>query len=124
MNIERGAANRDGTGAPYAGRTADGSIAKDTYYIVTFPQVRVEYIPKVDAAYIYLTGEPLTPGRDTVVCDLPVRSGDLTVVVDCKDGKIVGLEVPAASSVLPAQLLAQPQPPSASADTTSANTGD
>jgi uncharacterized protein YuzE len=54
--------------------------------------VRITYDPQVDAAYIYLTGEPLTPGRDSVVCDLPDGSGGLTVVMDWKDGKIVGIE--------------------------------
>ena len=40
--------------------------------------MRITYDPDVDAAYIYLTGEPLTPGRDSVVCELPDGSGDLS----------------------------------------------
>jgi uncharacterized protein YuzE len=75
--------------------------------------VRITYDPIADAAYIYLTGEPVTPGRDSVVCDLPDGSGDLTVIMDWKDGKIVGLEVLTASSVLHADLLAQARPPGA-----------
>jgi hypothetical protein len=48
-----------------------------------------------------------------VVCDLPDGIGDLTVIMDWKDGKIVGIEVLTASSVLHADLLAQAQPPGA-----------
>ena len=44
--------------------------------------MRITYDPVADAAYIYLTGEPVTPGRDSVVCDLPDGSGDLTVISD------------------------------------------
>lgn len=76
--------------------------------------MRITYGPHADAAYIYLTGEPLDPGRDSVVCELPDSSGDLTVIMDWKDGKIVGLEVLGASSILHADLLAQAQPPDAS----------
>jgi uncharacterized protein YuzE len=64
------------------------------------------YPSQADAAYIYLTGEPFTPGRDSVVCDLPDGRGDVTVIMDWKDGKIVGMEVLTASSVLHADRLA------------------
>jgi len=49
-----------------------------------------------------------------VVCELPDGSGDLTVIMEWKDGKIAGLEVLTASSVLHADLLAQAQPSGAS----------
>ena len=42
-----------------------------------------------------------------MVCELPDGSGDLTVIMEWKDGKIAGLEVLTASSVLHADLLAQ-----------------
>ena len=76
--------------------------------------MRITYDPQVDGAYIYLTSESLTPGRDSVVCDLPDGSGDMTVIMDWKDGKIAGMEVLTASSVLHADLLAQAQPPGTS----------
>ena len=76
--------------------------------------MRITYDPEADAAYIYLTGEPLTPGRDSVACELPDGTGDLTVIMDWKDGKIAGMEVLTASSVLHADLLAQAQPSGAS----------
>ena len=66
-----------------------------------------------NAAYIYLTGEPLTPGRDTVSCELPDDARG-TANMDWKDGKIVGLEILNARAVLHADLLAQAQPPDAS----------
>ena len=75
--------------------------------------MRITYDPEADAAYIYLTGEPLTPGRDSVACELPDGTGDLTVIMDWKDGKIAGIEVLTASSVLHADLLAQALPPGA-----------
>jgi len=58
-----------------------------------------------DAAYIYFTEEPLMPGRDSVLCETPVDAA--WVVMDWKDGKIVGLEVLDASRLLHADLLAQ-----------------
>jgi len=76
--------------------------------------VRFTFDPMADAVYVYLTGEPLLPGRDSVVCDEPESRGNgLTVVMDWKAGKLVGVEVLAASSVLHADLLAQAQPPRA-----------
>ena len=72
--------------------------------------MRITYDPEDDAAYIYLTGEPLAPGRDSISCDLPNGMRGW-VVLDWKDGKIAGLEVLEASSLLHADLLAQAQPP-------------
>jgi uncharacterized protein YuzE len=68
--------------------------------------VRVTYDPAVNAAYIYLTDEQLLPGRDSVPVD-PPEGMQAFVVLDWKDGKIVGLEVLDASSLLHQDLLAQ-----------------
>jgi len=67
----------------------------------------VTYDRSVDAAYVYLTDEELIPGRDTV----PVQEGVPhsvrgEVTLDFKDGRLVGIEVLAASRTLPADLLA------------------
>ena len=67
--------------------------------------MRVTYDPDVDAAYVYLTNGDLMPGRDSVPCEPPegVRA---MVVLDWKDGRIVGLEVLDASKLLHDDLLA------------------
>jgi uncharacterized protein YuzE len=72
--------------------------------------VKISYDRDADAAYIYLTGEPLTPGRDGIPCDPPegIRA---FIVMEWKDGKIVGLEVLNASNLLHADLLAEAQQP-------------
>ena len=67
--------------------------------------VRVTYDPDADAAYIYLTDEQLMPGRDSVPVDTP-EGTQAMVVLDWKDGKIVGLEVLDAVALLHADLLA------------------
>jgi uncharacterized protein YuzE len=68
--------------------------------------MRVEYDPDVDAAYVHFTDEPLVPGRNSLPCETPegVRA---MVVMDWKDGKIVGLEVLEAAACLHADILAQ-----------------
>ncbi len=58
-----------------------------------------------DAAYLSLTSAELPPGRDTVECPVPDGVGT-TVNLDWRDGRLVGLEVLAASAVLPPDLLA------------------
>ena len=68
--------------------------------------MRVTYDPEADAAYVYLTGEDLMPGRNSVPCD-PPEGEHAFVVLDWKDGKIVGLEVLDASARLHADLLAE-----------------
>jgi uncharacterized protein YuzE len=68
--------------------------------------VRITYDPEADAAYVYLTDEPLMPGRDSVPVD-PPDGTQAFVVLDWKDGKIVGLEVLDAASLLHADLLAE-----------------
>jgi uncharacterized protein YuzE len=68
--------------------------------------VRLEYDPKADAAYLHLTDERLEPRRDSVPVDPPdgVRA---MVVLDWKNGKIVGLEVLDATALLHPDLLRQ-----------------
>jgi uncharacterized protein YuzE len=68
--------------------------------------VRITYDPDADAAYVYLTDEKLLPGRDSVPVD-PPEGLQAIVVIDWKDGKLVGLEVLGAASLLHADLLAQ-----------------
>jgi uncharacterized protein YuzE len=75
--------------------------------------VRISYDRDIDAAYIYLTEEPLMPGRDSVPCRPPDAS-PAWIVMDWKDGKITGLEILDASRLLHADLLAQAQPPGSS----------
>lgn len=70
----------------------------------------VTYDPSVDAAYVYLTDDPLIPGRDTVPCDAP-GGIQAMVLMDWKDGRIVGLEVLDASKRLHADLIASAVPP-------------
>jgi uncharacterized protein YuzE len=70
----------------------------------------VTYDPQADAAYIYLTEESLLPGRDSIPCDTP-EGVHAIVVMDWREGKIVGLVVLDASALLHADLLAQaPRP--------------
>src|SRR5262245_32351619 len=61
--------------------------------------VRVTYDPEADAAYIYLTEEQLKPGRDSIPVGTP-EGTQAMVVMDWKDGKIIGLEVLDASALL------------------------
>jgi uncharacterized protein YuzE len=73
--------------------------------------MRISYDSEVDAAYISLTAEPLMPGRDSIPCATPDDQRGAIVVMDWKDGKIVGIEVLEASSLLHADLLAQAHRP-------------
>lgn len=60
--------------------------------------MRITYDPEANAAYIYFTDDPLMPGRDSMpLQDVLSERGEM-VVMDWKDGKIVGLEVLGASS--------------------------
>ena len=67
--------------------------------------MRITYDVVADAAYIYLTDEALMPGRDSVPVD-PPEGMQAFVVMDWKDGKIVGLEVLDATALLHPDLLA------------------
>jgi uncharacterized protein YuzE len=68
--------------------------------------MRITYDPDVDAAYIYLTDEQLPPGRDSIPVD-PPEGMQAYIVLDWKEGKMVGLEVLDAASLLHSDLLAQ-----------------
>lgn len=72
--------------------------------------MRIRYDAQVDAAYIELTDTPLDPGRDSVPLEAPEGIGAM-VIMDWKDGKIVGLEVLDATARLHADLLALAEPP-------------
>ena len=67
--------------------------------------MRVTWDRTADAAYLQLTGADPAPGRTTLDCPVPDGS-PATVFADWKDGRLIGLEVLAASAVLPADLLA------------------
>jgi uncharacterized protein YuzE len=66
--------------------------------------VRITYDAAADAACIYLTGEPLTPGRITVQAGTPPGIEGF-IALDWKDGRLVGLEIPDASRRLHPGLL-------------------
>jgi uncharacterized protein YuzE len=68
--------------------------------------VRITYDAAADAVYIYLTGQPLTPGRTTTQADTP-PSIDGFIALDWKDGRLVGLEILDASRRLHRDLLEQ-----------------
>ena len=68
--------------------------------------MRISYDPEADAAYITLTADPLLPGRDSIPCDTPDDVEGM-VVLDWKEGKIVGLEVLDASALLHDDLLSE-----------------
>jgi len=67
--------------------------------------LRATYDSAADAAYIYLTGRMLDPGRDSVPLDTPDDIPAI-VVMDWKDGRIVGLEVLDAQALLHDDLVA------------------
>jgi uncharacterized protein YuzE len=75
--------------------------------------MRISYDAAVDAAYIYLTDTPLDSGRDSIPLEVPEGMGAAIVVMDWKDGKIVGLEVLDATALLHPDLLALAEPPRA-----------
>ena len=66
----------------------------------------ISYDPEADAAYVSLTAEPLAPGRDSIPCETPAGVNAM-VIIDWKDGRIVGLEVLDAARLLHADLLAE-----------------
>jgi uncharacterized protein YuzE len=68
--------------------------------------MHITYDPKVDAAYVYLTDVDLPAGRDSIPLEMPADTSGM-VVMDWRDGKIVGLEVLDASSLLHPDLLAR-----------------
>lgn len=68
--------------------------------------MRITYDATADAAYVYLTSETLRPGRDSVPSS-PPEGTDGIVVLDWKEGRIVGLEVLDASRLLHSDLLGE-----------------
>jgi uncharacterized protein YuzE len=68
--------------------------------------VRITYDPAADAVDIYLTGDPLTPGRTTIQASTPPGTEGF-VALDWKDGRLVGIEILDASTRLHHDLLDQ-----------------
>jgi uncharacterized protein YuzE len=71
--------------------------------------VRITYDPAADAACIYLTSDPLPPGRITLQAPTPPGT-DGFIALDWKDGRLVGIEVLDASTRLHYDLLDQAEP--------------
>ncbi len=69
--------------------------------------VRITFDRVADAVYIYLTTIDLTPGRHAVVCPVPPDRKQPEVLLDWKDGKVVGMEILHASELLHLDLLAE-----------------
>jgi uncharacterized protein YuzE len=61
--------------------------------------VRITYDPAADAACIYLTGDPLTPGRTTIQASTPPGTSGF-IALDWKDDRLVGIEILDASARL------------------------
>jgi uncharacterized protein YuzE len=68
--------------------------------------VRITYNPAADAACIHLTSDPLAPGRTTLQALTPPGTSGF-IALDWKDGRLVGIEIPGASTRLPHDLLDQ-----------------
>ncbi len=66
--------------------------------------MRITYDATADAVYIYLTGQPLSPGRTTLQAGTPPAI-DGFIALDWKYGRLVGIEVLDASSRLHPDLL-------------------
>ena len=58
---------------------------------------QIRYPATPGAACIYLTGDPLTPGRTTIQASTPPGTEGF-VALDWKDGRLVGIEILDASS--------------------------
>lgn len=54
--------------------------------------MRITYDAAADAVYVYLTGEPLTPGRTTIQAGAPPGI-DGFIALDWKDGRLIGLHI-------------------------------
>ena len=69
--------------------------------------VRVSYDPEADAAYITLIDRELQPGESAHQSDTIDAPGDRgTLIADFEtEGRLLGIEVLAARSVLPVNLL-------------------
>ena len=54
--------------------------------------MRITYDPAANAACIYLTGEPLTPGRVTIQAGTPPGTEGF-IALDWKDNRLIGIEI-------------------------------
>ena len=70
------------------------------------PAITFSYDPKANAAYIRLTGEELPAGRESLPAEAPPGNWS-SVVLDLKDGRLVGIEILDARGLLSQDLLAQ-----------------
>ncbi len=68
--------------------------------------MRITYDPAADAACIHLTSDPLTPGRTTLQAPTPPGTSGF-IALDWKDDRLIGIEIPGASTRLHHDLLAQ-----------------
>jgi uncharacterized protein YuzE len=68
--------------------------------------MRVTYDRRANAVYVYVTEEPITPGRETIPLDPPAGK-QAHLFADWKDGKIVGLEILDATDHLHSDFLDQ-----------------
>ncbi len=68
--------------------------------------MRITYDRQANAVYVYLTDEPLTPGRTSTPAD-PPDGVQAFIVLDWKDDRLVGLEVLDARERLHPDLLAE-----------------
>jgi uncharacterized protein YuzE len=66
--------------------------------------VRTTFDPYADATYIALTDMPLESGRHSIECPVPAGTSG-QVILDWKDGRLVGIEVIGATDHLPSDLL-------------------
>ncbi len=66
--------------------------------------MRITYDPAADAAYLYLTGDALTPGRTTIQAPTPPGTSGF-IALGWKDDCLVGIEIVDASARLHRDLL-------------------
>jgi len=66
--------------------------------------VRITYDRNANTAYIFLTGDQLDTGRNTVIAPAP-EGTNATAILDWKDGRLVGIEILDASERLHPDLL-------------------
>lgn len=72
--------------------------------------MRFSYDPTANAAYVHLTENPLTAGRDSIPLYAP-EGDDPMAVTDWKDGRLAGIEILDASHYLFEDLLSHADPP-------------
>jgi uncharacterized protein YuzE len=67
--------------------------------------MRATFDPYADATYIALTDMPLEPGRHSIEGPVPAGTGG-QVILDWRNGHLVGIEIVGAVACLPSDLLA------------------